>query len=181
MPSFRPRERRLLLVTSIVIGCWFVVSWIVVPLSHRAQELEQRVDSQTLTLEALSRLLARQTSIEQHYQAAAGYLAADDPKIAEEMLLSDLQTFAQQVHVQINLKPKPAKREGQVTRVGVEVDLHTSQDKLFTFLDALLGMPKLAQIERLHISGAPGKLGILRAQLLIEQLTLWGQAPFEEN
>lgn len=162
----------MLLVTLIVIGCWLIVSWLVVPLSHRAQDLEQRVDSQTMALEALNRLLARQTSIEQHYQAVAGYLSTDKPEAAEERLLTDLQIFAQQAGVQINLKPRPAKREGQVTRVGVEVDLHTNQDKLFAFLDALLRMPKLVQIEHLQISGAPGQPGILHTQLLIEQLTI---------
>ena len=172
MPSLKQRERRLLLIASIVIGCWAVVSLIVVPLREQATDLEQRLDSQTLTLETLHRLLAQRSSIEQRYQAASGLLSEESAEGIEAALLAELEALAQRSGVQINLKPKPTKQEGQVSRVGVELDFHATQEHLLGFLDELLRANRLIQIERLHISGAPGKPGLLRAQLHIEQLTL---------
>ena len=171
MTRFKPRERRLLLVTSILIGCLVLVSWIVVPLGNRASDLEQRVVAQTLKVDTLSRLLAHQLTIEQTYQAVSSYLSEDGEEVVEAAFLADLERLAHQANVQLNLKPKPTKQEGHLRHLGVELDFHATQEQLFMFLDLLLRMPRLVQIERLHIASAPGKPDLLRTQLLLEQLT----------
>ena len=172
MARLNPRERRLVLVTSIVIGCGVIFSGILVPLGHRAHDLEERAQMQTLKLETLGRLLAQQPTIKQKYQTISSYLSEDNEEAAESTFLADLERLAQQANVHLNLKPKPARQEGAVRHLGVELDFQATQEQLMAFLDALLQMPRLVQIERLYISCVPVKLDLLRKQLLLEQFTV---------
>ncbi len=169
---FSPRERRVVFIAAVVIGSWVVIAWVVEPLWQRAKQLEQQVAAQALKLEKLSDLLAKRDSIEQAYQAVSGYLADEGEGQGPAILLGELEALARRANVQINLKPRPIKRRGEVSRLGVELDLQATQAQLFSFLDALLGMPKLIELVRLNISSAPGKQDVLRAHLVLEQLIL---------
>ena len=171
---FRPRERRLALVAACVIGCWVLVSWVVQPLWNRAGELRRHVETQTEKLEKFSRLLAEVPALERERQRLAGYLRAENEEQAQSGFLNDLEALSRQSNLHINLKPRPMKREGQVSRFEVELDLEGSQESLLAFLDALLRLPRLVQIERLRLSSVPTKEQLLRADLVVQKLTLQG-------
>ena len=171
--AFRPRERRLALVATLVIGCWLLVSWLVQPLWDRAHDLRARVESHTKKLDALSRLLAQEPSIEQAYQQIAGYLSAEENEQAQgSAFLNELESLLRGADLQMNFKPRPMKREERLSRFEVEVDVEGSQEKLLRFLDQLFLMPKLIAIERLRLSSVPGKEQLLRANLILQKLTL---------
>ena len=174
MSRFNPRERRLLLITVMAIGCWLLVSGIVVPLKEWAGRLHEDVESRAATLDSLGRLLARRASIDQEYAAVEAYITGNGNggQATEAGFLAELEQLAQTSGLQINLKPKPMRQDSQVNRIGVELDLHADESQLIGFLDAVLQMPALIEIQRLHISGVPGKPGILRAQLHLEKLAL---------
>jgi len=53
----------------------------------------------------------------------------------------------------------------------VELDAEGNQPQTLAFLDALLRLPKLLTVERVRISAAPAKPDVLRANVVLQQLT----------
>ena len=172
LPSLRPRERRLAFIAAMVLLSMGVVSWIVQPLWDHVRELQLHVDTQLEKLEAVNRLLVEEPSVARRHQALAGRLQVDQADQTEGSLLNELEALSRQSNLKLNLKPHPAKAGGQASRLDVELDVEGSQEKLLAFLDALLSLPRLVAIERLRISSIPTKEQQLRANLLIQQLTI---------
>ena len=170
--ALRPRERRLALIAAVVIVCWGFVAWMVEPLWQRLRILRARVAGQTEKVEALSHLLAQAPAIEREYQGLAPYLAGGEEAQVHDAFLNDLEALSRTLNLQLNLKPRPVKRDDQMSRFEVEVDLEGSQQGLLAFLDALFHMPCLMTIDRLRISTVPAKEQILRTNLVVSQLTL---------
>ena len=170
--TLRPRERRLALVATVLIGCWVLVAWLVQPLWERLGDLRLHVDTHTGKLNALQRLLAQGPSIERDYEAYASYLQAADEESAQGSLLSELETLSRRSSVQLNLKPRPGKGDDRVSRFEVELDVEGSQQNLLSFLDELLRLPRLVAIDRLRIATVAAKPNVLRASLILSQLSL---------
>jgi len=170
--TFRPRERRFALIAMALVVCWLLVSVLVQPLWDRVHHLRLHLQTQTEKLDALSRLLKQAQAVAQGYQAASIYLETGDDERAQSAFLDALEALSQRSSVQLNLKPRPAKREGRMSRFEVELDVEGSQEHVLGFLDALLGMPRLLTIERLRISSVPAKDALLHANLMIQKLTL---------
>lgn len=170
--ALRPRERRLALMAGVVIGCWLFVSWLAQPLWDQVKELRLHVERQTEKLEALNRLAKQAPDIEERYQRAAPYLAGGDDERAQSIFLDELELLSRGSGLHVNFKPRPSKREERVSRFEVELDVEGAQDTLLAFLDGLIAMPKLMAIERLRLSTIPTKANQLRANLVIQQLTL---------
>jgi len=169
--TFRPRERRLALLAAVVIGVYALVSWMVEPLWNRTRDLRHHIETQQGKLAALSDLLKQAPAIEQDRAEVAAYLSGDE---GEEggAFLSELEALARRSRVQLNLKPRSAKREERVSRFEVELDVEGSQETLLAFLDELLRMPRLLTIDRLRIASLPSKERSLRANLVIQKLTI---------
>ncbi len=170
--KINPRERRLFLFAVLAVGVWFVIAQLLEPLWGRAKELSQQVESQSAKVDRLNELFAKRQAIDREYQLIQPYVSEDAPDIDPATFLGELEALARRADVQVDLRPKPALRRGEVTRVGLEIDLSAPQDQLLAFLDALFSMPRLIEIKRLHISSAPGRQGLLRAHLVMEQLVL---------
>ena len=170
--ALRPRERRLALTAAVVIGCWLFVSWIVQPLLTRGREVGLRVETQTEKLDALRRLLVRAPALEQEYQQLAAYVDGADDAATQGAFLSALESLSRETGVTLNLKPRPVKTEGRMSRFEVELDIEGSQDRLLAFLDELLRMPKLVAVDRLRISATPAREGLLRANLILQKLSV---------
>ena len=169
--AMRPRERRLALIAAVFTGSWVMISWLVQPLWDRAAALRDRVENQTGRLHAINRLLAQAPVIERQQQALAAYLAPE-PDDGTRAFLDQLDALSRTANVRLNLKPKPLTRDSRQSRFEVEVEAEGTQETLFRFVDALLTLPKLVTIQQLRISHAPTKEALLRANLLIEKLTV---------
>lgn len=166
-----PRERRLVLIAGIAIGCWAFMSWIVQPLWDQAGVLGEHIERQEQRLHAMGRVLAQAASVEQD---STGGLAADvmETEDTQRVFLGELESLSRTSDVRVNLKPRPVARDGKLSRFDVELDVEGSQDALFGFLDALLGMPRLLTVERLRLSSVPMKEHHLRASLVIQRVAL---------
>ena len=169
--TLRPQELRLALIAAGVIGCWAVVSWLVQPLWERVRDLRGHVQDQSERLAALTQMLAESQSADSRHALLAEYLKAEDDESAQGSFLNALEALARQTTLQLNLKPRPGKRDGRVTRFEVELDVEGPQQQLMGFLDALLQMPRAIAFERLRISAVPAKHDVLRANLVIQKLT----------
>ena len=169
--ALRPRERRLTLITAVVIGSWMVVSKLVQPLWDRTRELQLYVEAQTEKLDAIRHLLEQAPSIEREYQQLSAYLEAEGEEQAQGSFLNELEALSRTSNLQLNLKPRPVKQEERLSRFEVELDVEGVQDNLLAFLDALLNMPRLISVERLRISSVPMKDRVLRANLVVQKLT----------
>ena len=168
----RPRERRLALIAGVVTGSWLLVSLLVQPLWDRAKALRLQVETQTEKLEALGRLLAQAPAVDREYQTVAPYLEVEGDDQAQSAFLNELERLSRRSNLQLNLKPRPLKREGRMGRFEVELDVEGSQADLLAFLDTLLRMPKLIAIDRLRLSSVPTKPDVLRANLVVQKLIL---------
>ncbi len=172
LPKLHPRERRLALMAVIVLGAWFLISRVIQPLWNRLSDVSRRVGAQQERLDALNRLLVQASSIEQEYQRVASYLVPEDETQMQGAFLNELEALSRASNLQVSFKPRPIKHEARVNQFEVELDLEGPQDQLMAFLDALLRMPKFVTIERLRISSIPTKEQVLRANLVIQKLTI---------
>ena len=170
--ALRPRERRLALIAGVVIGCWLFVSWLAQPLWDQVKDLRLHVEQQTEKLEALNRLARRTPTIEERYRRSAPYLAGGDDERAQSVFLNELELLSRGSGLHVNFKPRPSKRDERVSRFEVELDVEGTQGTLLTFLDRLITMPKLMAIERLRIATIPTKANQLRANLIIQKITV---------
>ncbi len=170
--TLHPREWRLALIAGVVIGCWSLVSWLIQPLWDRVRDLKTHVETQTEKLEKLGRLLEQAPTIDRQYQELVPYLETSETEQAREVFLNELEALSRSASLQLNLKPRPLKRESHLSRFEVELDVEGSQEQLMGFLDTLFTMPKLISIERLRISSMPAKENLLRANLVIQRVTL---------
>ncbi len=164
------RERRLILMAGIALGCWAFISWIVQPLWDRAGELREHIQRQEKKLSAISRLLAQASAADPASGGAAVDVAETDD--AQRSFLGELESLSRNSDVRVNLKPRPGTMDGKVSRFEVELDVEGSQEQLLGFLDALLQMPRLLTIERLRLSSVPLKENYLRASLVIQRTAL---------
>ena len=80
--------------------------------------------------------------------------------------------MARRAGVQLGLKQRPKKPDEKLSRFEVELDIEGSQSQTLSFLDALFRVPRLIVIERLRLATVPGKEGALRADLVVQKLTL---------
>lgn len=167
-----PREHRLALIAGGLIGCWVVVSWLVQPLWDRAGALRTQINTQQQKLDAINRLLAQAPAIEQEYQRWAPYLGSGDDEQARSSFLNELEALSRESSVQMNLKPRAPRQAERMSRFEVELDVEGSQEQLLAFLDGLLGLRRLMTIDRLRISSVPLKDNWLRANLVIQKLTV---------
>ena len=168
---FRPRERRLALIAAAAVVCWMVLSLAVQPLWDLGQTVTERVAAQRRKLEAVARLLAQGPVAQTRAQALAAYLAPQDAAGGQAPLLAELEQLSRTANVSLNLKPRPAVRDGQMSRQEVELDLEGPQQGLLAFIDSLVLLPRLLTIERLRVSTIPAKPHVLRANLLLHQLS----------
>lgn len=167
----RPVERRLALVALMVVGCWLFVSIVVQPILAHRDQMRQQVETQSEKLEALRRVLLQGDEVDRAYQQYAPYLDGTDGE-AQGMFFSELESVARTASVTLNMKPRPAKTEGRVSRLEIELDVEGPQENLLAFLDALLQMPKLVAIDRLRLSTSPAREGVLRANLVLRKLSV---------
>ncbi len=167
----QPRERRLALLAAVIIGCWMALTLVVQPLWDLGGTIAARVHAQRQKLDAVARVLAQsQTVTERARQYALLLMPEAASGGAPAALLGELESLSRTSNVALNLKPRPAVREGRMSRMEVELDLEGSQSGLLNFLDALLRMPRLLTVERLRISTIPAKPDVLRANLVLSHL-----------
>ena len=168
----RPRERRLALIAGVLISCWVVVGWVGQPLWDRLRDLRLHVATQTEKLKAFTHLLGQAPSVERGYAEVAAYLETADDEGAKGSFLNELEALSRESQIQLNLKPRTMEREERLSRFEIELDVEGRQQSLMAFLDALLRMPRLLAIDRLRVSAVPTKPDLLRANLVIEKLSL---------
>lgn len=171
IPAIRPREFRLAMIAGGLIGCWAVVSLIVQPLWDRNSDLRLEVETRTERLSAVSRLLEQAPKIESNYQQIIPYLQGNDDT-SQGAFLNELEALSRDSQVRMNMKPRAVKQEGKLSRYEVELDLEGSQEQVMVFLDSILKLPKLITVERLRLTSAPTREALLRANLVIQKLSL---------
>ncbi|PIQ84115.1 MAG: hypothetical protein COV75_03900 [Candidatus Omnitrophica bacterium CG11_big_fil_rev_8_21_14_0_20_63_9] len=167
----KPRERRLALIAGVLIGCWVIVSLLIQPLGERTQALGERIQTDAEKLSGLQSMLLRQVTIERRYARAAAYLSYASAEEDHREFLDVLEELSRTAELKLNLKPRPARLDGRLVRMEIELDVEGSQANLLVFLDQLLRMPKLLVIERLRISVIPTRTDTLRANLVVQALS----------
>jgi len=167
----RPRERLLALCAGGLISVWAVLAFLIQPLWDRSEELQLQLDTQTERLNALATLLRGLPDLEQKYQEVSGYLTPDADG-TQAAFLDQLETLSREAHVRMNLKPRDQRRDERVSRFAVEVDVEGDPPRILAFLDQVLRLPRLMTVERLRIASVQSREPSLRANLVLQHLTL---------
>ena len=170
--QLRPQGRRLLLAASVFVGCWFFLTWVVQPLWGRLTSVTEHIESQQEKLATLNRLLSDTQAVANDQAVVGPYLTQKSGGETEGEFLIVLEGLSREASIHLNLKPRPVKIKDRISRFEVELDVEGSQQQIMTFLDALLQSSKLIAFERLRISSVPAKADLLRANLVIQQVTL---------
>ena len=170
--TLRPREHRLAFIAGVLIICWGVISFVVQPMWDMRRSLQLQVDTQMEKVAALHKSLAHAPAVERNYQAIAAYLETASDEQASGLFLGELESMGRRAGVQLGLKQRPKKPDEKLSRFEVELDIEGSQSQALSFLDALFRVPRLIVIERLRLATVPGKEGALRADLVVQKLTL---------
>ena len=170
-PLFSSRERTLAVVALTVMGaCGFVsaVGW---PLWNQLTQLTQQTAVAQKRIIRLRELVRRRPGIEQLYQSYAALRGgADSADRMGRTFLDELEQLAHAANLQLNLKPKPLTREGDVSLIAVEVEVDASQEALLAFLDRILALPRLIRLERVRLASSASKDYPIRATLLLEKV-----------
>jgi len=167
---FSGRERTLAVAAAMVIVLWGLVSWLLLPLSGRFVQLRETTAGALAKLERLQQLARQKGRIEQRAQAYAPFWSDEPEEALRGAFLDELEQLAASASLQLNLKPRPSRQEGHITRLGVELEVDATQDRLLAFLDLLLKQPSLYEIDRIRISTSASKEFPLRAALIVNKL-----------
>ena len=170
--SGSPSRQQLLLFAAIGVVGWGVVSLSAMPLWMKLHHLEEQGMVSQKKLVRLRELANRRNVIDQAYQRYAAVWSKESEEVAHRAFLDELEQLAQADQLQLNLKPRPIEREGDVVRVGVELDVEAAQPALFAFLDRLFSQASLIELERLKISTTPSADHPLRATLVVNKVLI---------
>ena len=170
--NFSSRERTLTLGVVLLVGMWGVLSWIGWPLLDQFQQLEQQVKVASKKLEKLQGLSNRRPAIEQAYQRYAAFRSGESDELSQGAFLDELEQLARAGNVQISLKPRPVQRQERVSRLGIEVEVASTQEAILAFLDRLLASPSLVELDRLRLSTTASKDAPIKATLIINKVVV---------
>ena len=92
--TLRPRERRLALIASILIGVWAVVAWCIQPLWERVRDVGVNVGMRTEKLSAMTRLLEQTPQIARDYQTYRAYLEPGEGEAVGRALFQEVNLIA---------------------------------------------------------------------------------------
>jgi len=151
---------------------WIAVAWLGYPLWDRFLFLQQQGEVSARKLTRLQELAQRKPTIEQAYARYAEYLSDQSDEAIQGAFLDELEQLARTGNLDVSLKPLPVQRQGDVRRLGVEVEVGATQDALLNFLDRVFAWPALVEVVRLRISTTVSKERPLRALLVLNRVVL---------
>jgi len=151
---------------------WMLSAWIGLSLWNRLKELDRQhlvAWQQRARLEALA---ARQPHIEQQSLTYASFWADGSDAFLQQAFFDELEQFAAEGGLQLNLKPRPIQRDGDVRRLGVELEVEATQGSLLAFLDRVVASSSLCELERLRIATAASAEYPLQATLVVSKVII---------
>ena len=166
------RECRWIVATAIFCAAWWSVTGLALPLWDRLSVLEERASVSRKKLDRLQELAARRPTVEQAYARHRALLVPADQseEQLQRALLETLEELARSQQLQIDLRPRPVQDAGGLRRVGVELTLDATQERVLAFLDQLLSVPHLLEIERLRLAANASPERPLRLTLTVNHL-----------
>jgi Tfp pilus assembly protein PilO len=170
--KMRPAEFRLALIAAGLIGCWGLVSGLLQPQWDRLTAQQLSLETHLERRQAFERLFAQAPEVEVQHERVRPFLESARAAGSEAGLLTELEQLSREASVLLNLKPRPMKGEKDTRRYELELDLEGAQDNLLSFLDGFFRLPRLFTIERLRISTVPTRTDVLRANVVIQHITL---------
>ena len=171
------RETALAWAAAMIIICWVGLSLVGEPLWKRSADLERQMMVAQKKLERLQQLAARQGAIEQAVRAWSQFWSDQPDEQLQQEYLEELERLAATKDLHLNVKPHPIRRQGEVSRFEVELEVESSQEQLLAFLDQLLAHPSLLELDRLRISSTASKDHPLKADCVISKVVIKTNTP----
>ena len=140
---------------------------------NRLMILDRQARAARQRMAQLQALAARAPQIAQRSRAYAGFWSegSSDERL-RQAFFEEMEQFAGEGTLQLNLKPRPFQRQDRVGRLGVELEIAATQAELLAFLDRVFAHPSLVEVERLRIAPTASPESPLRATLIVNKVIL---------
>ena len=139
---------------------------------NRLGILDRQARAARQRMAQLQALAARTPQIAQRSRAYAGFWSEGSDERLRQAFFEELEQFAGEGTLQLNLKPRLLQREGRVGRLGVELEIAATQAELLAFLDRVFAHPSLVEVERVRIAPTAAPESPLRATLIVNKVIL---------
>ena len=168
------RERKLALLVGIGAPLWGLVNGVGLPLWDRLTQLDQQAQAAQRKLDRLVELAARKPAIERAYGEHADLFVSAEESMEhiQRAFLDDLERLARAEQLQIDLRPKLVQDHRQVSRISVEVTIEATQEAALAFVDQVLKLPRLVELERLRIATTVSQERPLRVNLIVNHVVI---------
>ena len=169
------REKRIAVVTLVVVVVTFAYGFIIEPISKRWFELEREITQKTQILEKDSRILSMRKKIASDYASYAAY-AKSTKKEEEEMaqILTEIESISRRssCHI-VNVNPQGVKNIGPYKEALVDVTTESDISQFANFLYSVeASKDMILKVKRFTLSSKSSQEGILRGSLLIAKVLL---------
>ena len=138
-------------------------------LGHRLHRVNRELLVTQQRLRQVQTLIASQPHVERRARGYATFWSEGSDESVQRAFLDELEQFAREGNLSLNLKPRPIQREGEVRRLSVELELEATQGGLLAFLDRLFRQPSPLALERLRIAPSASSDLPLKATLIVNK------------
>ena len=171
MKPWKTRQRRLLMITVVVVGSALVYGKAIDPRIQRGAALHTQLDLTREELAEIRSLIAHREEISAHSRELQKQVAPEGNDEAEmKSLLEEIEGLTQRSRMKVlSLRPQRMRDMGYYHLLSVELVSEGSQRDVARFLYNLGGSQQLLRVDRMQVS-ALREVGRLRVEFLVAKI-----------
>jgi hypothetical protein len=174
--NFSKREKRLALVTVLVVLTVGAYALVLEPVSTRWKNLNNQVRAKTESLKKDSSLLADKKAIKSEHERLAKYAKSSknaDQDAADAMAYIEKVSRGASCFI-VNIKPLGVTDAASCKEIVIDVTAEASMEQLSKFMyDIESARDKLINIKRFSLSSKSGQSGAVKGTFLISKTILY--------
>jgi len=168
------RERRLFILTVLIISLSLIYNFIFDPLINRCDELKKEILIKKAQLQKAAQLIRARDRIEAEFKKLSGFMGrAGSQEEAFTLLLKEIEELARKSDVHINeIKPRPVKKAAFYKNYSIDLEITAEMDGIIRFLYAISSSSSLLNVERIRLDSQTKPKAGLKGHLLISKILL---------
>ncbi len=169
LSKFTKRERRLTVITVVIVLSTVSYVFIIEPLMRAWSELSNEIRTSEVKLEKSFRLLNQQDRLKAEYEMYAPHIkkiSSDEEEIASMLKVVEEIARNDSIHI-TNIRPQPLVDRGFYKEIAFELIAEANIKQLCKFMYDLQSSGNLLRTKRLTLSAASSKKEELKAVMEI--------------